>query len=84
MIVRINSDLMVCWRCLKYDDRDCIINDFLMIEDGKKFEVKKNVCELLNVIFREKYRVIVIEIYKLGYVEGILEYVWYYKVNDKL
>lgn len=81
---RTNSDLMVCWRCLKYDDRDCIINDFLMIEDGKKSEVKKNACELLNVISREKYRAIVIEIHKSGYAEGTPEYVRYYKANDKL
>jgi hypothetical protein len=83
-MARSNSDLMVLWRSLKYDDRDCVCEDYLMIADGKKSEVKKAAIGLLNAMSSVKYRACVIEIHKSSYASETTEYVRHYTASDKL
>lgn len=80
-MARKNCDITVCWRCLEYDDRDTIVEDYLMIEDGRKCDVKRGACALVSSV---KYRCVVIERHLSTYAKSVKEYVRQYIANDNL
>ena len=81
---RSNSDLIITWRMLKYDDRLCICEDFLSISDGTKKECMKAAAQLMNSISEMQYRAMVVAVYKSAYARELHEYVYHYIANPKL
>lgn len=83
-MTRSNSDLIITWRCLKFEDREITCEDFLMIESGKKSEIKKKAIEILNKIAEKQYRCCVIEKHISSYAKTASDYVRWYLAEPKV
>lgn len=57
---RSNSDLVITWRPLKYDDRKGLIDDYLSVQDGRRTDVSRECTEVINEITSVPYRAVVI------------------------
>lgn len=77
-MARTNSDLVITWRSLRFEDRECVMEDYMMIEDDKKSELKKRAVEAINAICCEKYQAMIICQYKSSYARHMHEYIHTY------
>ena len=84
-MARTNSDMVVSWRSLKYDDRETICCDYLLIEDsGSKKECMKAAHKLMNSISSVQYRAIMICVYQANYASRTQDYVYHYMADPDL
>lgn len=80
-VFRTNADIFVVWRSLEFCQRECVVENYLMLSDGKKSEIKKSAFNLLNNICNVQYRACIIENHISSYAKDTSDYVRYYLAN---
>ena len=84
-MVRSNSDLVITWRLLKFDERKSMAEDYLSIENAPtKSKSLKMGYDIMDAIAQTKYQALVICVYRSSYATTTSDYVTWYLAKDKV